>query len=154
VSDTAPAPVAAVARGGAINLVGAVVYGASNFVVLVVLNHSLGVEQAAVVVVAIALFNVVSTVAALGCTTGLVRTISRLRAIDEPERLHATLRVALGPVLVVSCAAALAVAAAAPALASPSPPSTPSSSRAPAVSTPWSRWWPSSGSAAPSPFRR
>ena len=116
-SDTAPAPVAAVARGGAINLVGAVVYGASNFVVLVVLNHSLGVEQAAVVVVAIALFNVVSTVAALGCTTGLVRTISRLRAIDEPERLHATLRVALGPVLVVSCAAALAVAAAAPALA-------------------------------------
>ena len=116
-SDTAPAPVAAVARGGAINLVGAVVYGASNFVVLVVLNHSLGVEQAAVVVVAIALFNVVSTVAALGCTTGLVRTISRLRAIDEPERLHATLRVALGPVLVVSCAAAVAVAAAAPALA-------------------------------------
>lgn len=116
-SDTAPAPVAAVARGGALNLVGAVVYGASNFVVLVVLNHSLGVEHAAVVVVAIALFNVVSTVAALGCTTGLVRTISRLRAIDEPERLHATLRVALGPVLVVSCAAAVAVAAAAPALA-------------------------------------
>ena len=109
--------VAAVARGGATNLIGAVVYGASNFVVLIVLNRMLGVDDAAVVVVAIALFNVVSTVSGLGCTTGLVRTISRLRAVDEPERLRATLRVALVPVTLVSVAAGAGLALAAPALA-------------------------------------
>jgi O-antigen/teichoic acid export membrane protein len=106
-----------VARGGATNLAGAVVYGASNFVVLVVLNRALGVDDAGVVVVAIALFNLVATITGLGCTTGLVRTISRLRATDQPERLPATLRVALGPVIAVSSGAAVLVVVTAPALA-------------------------------------
>lgn len=115
--DPPTAHLDAVARGGAANLVGAVVYGASNFVVLVVLNRALGVDDAAVVVVAIALFNLVATITGLGCTTGLVRTISRLRAVDEPERLPSTLRVALGPVAVASTAAAALVALTAPGLA-------------------------------------
>ncbi len=111
------APLDAVARGGATNMVGAVVYGASNFVVLVVLNQTLGVDDAAVVVVAIALFNLVSTICGLGCTTGLVRTISRFRATGQQGRLPATLRVALGPVAAVATVAAIALAAGAPTLA-------------------------------------
>ncbi len=116
-SPPADAPLTAVARGGATNMVGAVVYGASNFLVLVVLNRALGVDDAGVVVVAIALFNLVAVITGLGCTTGLVRTISRLRAIDEPERIPATIRVALRPVTAVSVVAAVLVAVTAPALA-------------------------------------
>lgn len=107
----------AVARGGAANLVGAVVYGASNFVVLLVLNRVMGVDDAGVVVVAIALFNIISTVAGLGCSTGLVRMISRHRANDHGHLLPATVRVAVGPVLVTSVVVAVAVAVGAPALA-------------------------------------
>ncbi|MCB0971758.1 MAG: hypothetical protein KDA97_09645, partial [Acidimicrobiales bacterium] len=74
------APVGAVARGGALNLVGSLVYGASNFILLVVLNRVLGTASAGIVLVAIALFNIIETVAELGCGTGLVRMLSRDRA--------------------------------------------------------------------------
>ena len=76
---TAPitGPAASVARGGALNLIGALVYGACNFVLLIVLNRSLGVRTAGVIVVAIALFNIVTTVCGLGTSTGLDRTISK-----------------------------------------------------------------------------
>lgn len=98
---------AAVARGGSANLVGALVYGASNFLLLIVLNRGLGIARAGVVVVAIAVFNVAAVVCALGASTGLVRTISRLRATDEPERVPATLRAALTPVAVTSVVTAV-----------------------------------------------
>ena len=99
--------VGSVARGGAANLVGAVVYGASNFVVLIVLTRALGVDDAGVVIVAIALFNMVSTMSSLGCSTGLIRMISRDRATGHPERLAAMVRVAVVPVAIVSTLAAL-----------------------------------------------
>jgi O-antigen/teichoic acid export membrane protein len=118
VSTTAASDVSAVARGGAANMLGAVVYGASNFVLLIVLNRVLGVDDAGVVVVAIALFNVISTIAGLGCSTGLVRMLSHDRATGEAWRLPATVRVALVPVAIVSVATAVVVAVAAPALAS------------------------------------
>lgn len=108
-ADAAPitGPAASVARGGALNLIGALVYGACNFVLLIVLNRSLGVRTAGVIVVAIALFNIVTTVCGLGTSTGLVRTISKERATGRVERLPATVRTALGPVLIVSTAVAL-----------------------------------------------
>ena len=93
---------AAVARGGAANLFGAIVYGASNFVLLIVLNRVIGVRSAGIVVVAIALFSITSTMAGLGCSTGLIRMISRDRATGHPERLPATVRIAVVPVGVVS----------------------------------------------------
>ncbi|MCU1498791.1 MAG: multi antimicrobial extrusion protein MatE [Acidimicrobiales bacterium] len=96
----------ALARGGAANLVGALVYGASGFVLLVILNRGLGVAEAGVVVVAIAVFNIVSVVCALGASTGIVRTVSRLLALDQPERIPPTLAVALVPVAVLSVLAA------------------------------------------------
>lgn len=98
-------------------MLGAVVYGASNFVLLIVLNRVLGVEESGVVVVAIALFNVISTIAGLGCSTGLVRMISHDRATGNPERLRATVRVALVPVAVTGLVVATAVVLLAPRLA-------------------------------------
>lgn len=108
---------AGVARGGAANLIGAVVYGASGFVLLIVLNRALGVRDAGVVVVAIAIFNILSIVAGIGTSTGLVRTISRLRATDRVEDVPATVRIALVPVAGAALAAAAALWASAPWLA-------------------------------------
>ena len=107
-APAAPTAAASVARGGAANLLGAMVYGASNFVLLIVLNRVLGVKAAGVVVVAIAVFQIASTVAGLGCSTGLVRIISRDRATGHPERLRAVLLVGVVPVVVVSVLAAAA----------------------------------------------
>jgi O-antigen/teichoic acid export membrane protein len=81
---------------------GALVYGASNFGLLIVLNRSLGQRSAGVVVVAIAVFQIVSTVAGMGCSTGLVRIISRDRATGHPERLPAVVAVGVVPVVVAS----------------------------------------------------
>ncbi len=116
-APAAPTAAASVARGGAANLLGAMVYGASNFVLLIVLNRVLGVKAAGVVVVAIAVFQIASTVAGLGCSTGLVRIISRDRATGHPERLRAVLLVGVVPVVVVSVLAAAGLWLAAPWLA-------------------------------------
>ncbi|MGI8709835.1 MAG: oligosaccharide flippase family protein [Acidimicrobiales bacterium] len=99
---TTPSSVGAVARGGALNLVGSVIYGVANFALLVVLNRTLGTRSAGIVLVAIAIFNITSTVAELGCPTGLIRMISRDRAVGRRDRLRATVIVGVVPVAVVS----------------------------------------------------
>jgi O-antigen/teichoic acid export membrane protein len=98
-----------VARGGALNLVGSIVYGAANFVLLVVLQRTLGPEAAGVVLVAIALFNIIETIAELGCGTGLVRMLSHDRAIGREDRLRATVLVGIVPVAVASSLGGLAI---------------------------------------------
>ncbi|MCB1039539.1 MAG: oligosaccharide flippase family protein [Acidimicrobiales bacterium] len=106
---TPGADVGAVARGGALNLVGSIVYGVANFILLVVLNRVLGTEDAGIVLVAIAIFNITETVAELGCGTGLVRTLSRSRALGEQERLRANVIVGIVPVALASTLAAIAL---------------------------------------------
>lgn len=108
---------AGVARGGTANLLGAVVYGASNFVLLIVLTRGLGVHAAGVVVVAIAIFNILVIVGGLGASTGLVRFIASLRARGETARIPGLLKAALVPVTAVSVVAAVGLWLAAPALA-------------------------------------
>lgn len=107
-----PAPtteVGAVARGGALNLAGSIIYGAANFVLLVVLNRVLGTADAGIVLVAIAIFNITETVAELGVGTGLVRILSRDRAVGSEDRLRATVIVGVVPVAIISSLAALAL---------------------------------------------
>ena len=99
---TAPASVGAVARGGALNMAGSIIYGAANFILLVVLNRVLGTDDAGIVLVAIAIFNIIETVAELGCGTGLVRMLSRDRAMDRQDLLRATVIVAIVPVAVAA----------------------------------------------------
>ncbi len=106
-----------VARGGALNLVGAAVYGLGNFVLLMVLTRQLGVAAAGTVLIAIALFNIVERTAEFGCATGLIRWISRWEALGREDQLRPTLVVALVPVLVGGLLGAAALVLAGPALA-------------------------------------
>ncbi|HWJ99022.1 MAG TPA: oligosaccharide flippase family protein [Acidimicrobiales bacterium] len=104
-APTAPESVGAVARGGALNMAGSVIYGTANFILLVVLNRVLGTAEAGIVLVAIAIFNIIETVAELGCGTGLVRMLSRDRAIGRQDLLRATVIVAIVPVAAASVVA-------------------------------------------------
>lgn len=105
--------VGAVARGGALNLAGSLVYGAANFVLLAVITNGLGAHQAGPVIVAIAVFTVLGRFAELGASTGLVRTISRERALHRADRIAPTILAAVVPVLaagVVATAVLVALA--------------------------------------------
>ncbi|MCU1455550.1 MAG: putative Non-specific protein-tyrosine kinase [Acidimicrobiales bacterium] len=115
----APGPdnVQHVARGGAANLFGAFVYGAANFILLIVLNRELGRAAAGIVIVAIAVFNICAKVAELGCATGFVRWMSRHRALSRESLLRATLVVGLVPVALLSGLFALGLVLLAPTLA-------------------------------------
>lgn len=115
--DRSGALAAGVARGGAANLVGAAVYAVSAFALLIILNRGLGVADAGVVIVAIAIFSVVTIMTGLGASTGLIRTITHLRATDRSDEIPAMLRVALVPVTVASVVATGALWGAAPWLA-------------------------------------
>ncbi len=106
-----------VARGGMLNLAGAAVYGLANFALLMVLTRQLGVSAAGSVLIAIALFNIVSRTAEFGCSTGLIRWISRWRALNESDRIPGTLLVALVPVAVGGVLGAIAMILAGTALA-------------------------------------
>lgn len=115
--DRAADHVRAVARGGALNLIGSVVYGAAGFALVVVLTRGLGPDAAGPAIVAIAVFTVVRGLAVLGANTGLVRMISRARALEETHDLRGIVRAAVIPVALVGSALGLALVAGAPALA-------------------------------------
>jgi O-antigen/teichoic acid export membrane protein len=87
-----------VARGGALNLIGAVIWGASNFALLAVLTRTIGASEAGIVILGIAVFNILATAAGLGCSSGLVRHISAYRATGQTNRIPRTVLVALVPV--------------------------------------------------------
>jgi O-antigen/teichoic acid export membrane protein len=103
-----------VARGGALNLVGAVIWGASNFALLAVLTRTIGAEAAGIVILGIAVFNILATVGGLGCSSGLVRHISAYRASGQTARIPKTLLVALVPVALVGVILTLVLIATAP----------------------------------------
>ncbi|MEZ5382691.1 MAG: polysaccharide biosynthesis C-terminal domain-containing protein [Microthrixaceae bacterium] len=106
-----------VARGGALNLVAALVYGLANFALLWVLNRELGTAAAGVVLVAIAAFNILARVAELGSATGLIRWVSRLRAHASVDLIPRMMGVSLVPVVLTSVGFALLLGTQAEALA-------------------------------------
>jgi O-antigen/teichoic acid export membrane protein len=91
-----------VARGGVLNLVGAVIYGAASFVLVVIVTNQLGAKGTGEFLLAIAAFNILVKVSELGASTGCVRLISRDLATHREDEVPVLLRVALGPVAVVS----------------------------------------------------
>ena len=96
-----------VARGGALNLVGNAVYGVGNFLLLAVVTTQLGVDEAGVFLVAVALFNIVSKVCEIGAATGLIRTISRDRASGKQHELRANMQIAVAMSFAASLLAAV-----------------------------------------------
>ena len=108
---SAPEPgLAQAARGGLINLVGAVVYGVLGFALVVVVTRGLGLGRAGALLEAVALCTIVSRTTTLGTDSGLVRFVARARALGTGNAA-AYLKVALLPVAAASVASTAVVLA-------------------------------------------
>ena len=101
------------ARGGALNLVGAAVSAVTTVGLTVVVTRALAKDDAGAFFALTSVFLLGETVARLGTGTGLVWSLSRMRALDQRDRTGAVLTVALLPVIALSVlvAAVLAVGA-------------------------------------------
>jgi len=88
------------ARGGALNLVGAVATGVLHFLLLVVVTRGLAAGGTGAFYEAVALFLILSSAAALGADVGLSRMVPRYRALGRVRDLRRGLHVGLWPVLV------------------------------------------------------
>ena len=93
-----------VARGSALNLVGALVAAITTLALTVVITREYSKPVAGAFFTAISLFLIVETVAGLGAWVGLVNFIARLRRLGHEDRVPAILRAAVIPVVAVSLA--------------------------------------------------
>ncbi|MCC7076093.1 MAG: oligosaccharide flippase family protein [Acidimicrobiia bacterium] len=109
--------VRAVARGGTLNLVGNIIYGAANFVLLAIVTNGLGAETAGAFIVAVAAFNILSKIAELGASTGLIRFVSRERALGQVHLMETTTLAVSALVFAWGTILAIALWIAAPGLA-------------------------------------
>ncbi len=105
------------ARGGTLNLIGAVSEGVFNLALVLVVTRILPIARAGVFFQATALFLILSNAAVLGADTGLLRAVPRCFALRRTNELRTTLLVATAPVLALASVAAVALLAAAPRLA-------------------------------------
>ncbi len=90
-----------VARGGILNLVGAVASGIFGFVLVVTITRGLGPSTAGPVFVTLALFSLLSTALELGADTGVVRMIPRERVAGRSANVRRIVQVAVVPVFLV-----------------------------------------------------
>jgi O-antigen/teichoic acid export membrane protein len=93
-----------VARGSALNLVGALVAAVTTLALTVVITREYSKPVAGAFFTAISLFLIVESAAGLGAWVGLVNFIARLRRLGHEDRVPAILRAAVVPVVVVSLA--------------------------------------------------
>ncbi|MGH7426131.1 MAG: lipopolysaccharide biosynthesis protein, partial [Candidatus Methylomirabilales bacterium] len=95
------------ARGGILNLIGAGCTGLFNFLLWVVVARKLRIHELGMFHQAVGLFTILTAVSQLGAQAGLVRTISRFRALGRIQDVRRILAVALIPVLAVGAALGL-----------------------------------------------
>lgn len=105
------------ARGGALSLAGAVSAGTLGLAMVVVVAHVYPQQVAGAFFAATSLFVILGAVSGLGCDAGLVRWLPRHLALGDPAAARRTVPIALVPVLVMACVAAVAMMVAAPWLA-------------------------------------
>jgi O-antigen/teichoic acid export membrane protein len=91
-----------IARGGALNLVGAGITAITGVLLTVVVTRSLSKSDAGIFFALTSIFLLAETIARLGTGTGLVYFIARMRSLGRPDRIRAFQRVALTPVVVVA----------------------------------------------------
>jgi len=106
--DAARRDLTTLARGGALNLVGAVATGLLHFVLLVVITRGLGAQGTGAFYEAVALFLILSSAATLGSDVGLPRMVPRYRALGRTRDLRRALAVGLWPVAAAGCLLGLA----------------------------------------------
>lgn len=90
------------ARGGALNLVGAGLSGVANLGLTVVVARVFSKYDAGVFFSATSLFLILLAAADLGTSTGLVYFIARFRALGTTARIPGTLRTAFVPLVATS----------------------------------------------------
>ncbi len=100
---------AGVARGGALNLAGALVAAVATLALTVVITRQYSKPVAGAFFTATSLFLIVEAAAGLGAFVGLVNFIARLRRLENETRIPAILRAAIIPVVVVSLVATTAL---------------------------------------------
>ncbi len=88
-------------RQSVVSIAGSVISAIASFVLVLVVTNYLGKEQAGVVLLAVAFFNIVTRIGLMGTATGLVRSISAARATNTSGDIPQLLRWALLPVAVV-----------------------------------------------------
>ena len=113
----AGADLGALARGGVLSLIGAVVSAAAGVGLVVLITRSFSKDEAGVFFAAGSLFLLGAAVAKLGVETGLVYFISRLRVLEQGAGVRRVIAVALTPVVAAATLVGAALFAAAPWLA-------------------------------------
>lgn len=86
------------ARGGMLNLIGAVSSASLNLLLVVAVTRALSTAEAGAFFAVTSLFLIVVAVGRLGSGTGLVYFVARMRALDRGGAVGALLKIALVPV--------------------------------------------------------
>ncbi len=105
------AGLAGVARGGAVNLAGAVISAAASVGLTVVVTRNFPEAVVGTFFVAMSLFLIVEAVTNLGAYNGAIYFIARLRALNAERRIPAIVRATIVPVLVSSVIGAITLIA-------------------------------------------
>lgn len=111
------AGLAGLARSGLLSLAGSAVSAVAGVLVVLAVTRNLPKDTAGTFFALTSVFLLAGMAARLGTGTGLVWAISRTRALGQPGRVPALLRVALTPVVAVSLLLAAGMFAGAGALA-------------------------------------
>lgn len=106
-----PTATTTAARGGALNVAGAVVSMGLNLALVVLVAREYGAAGSGVFFTAVALFTILGTMLKLGSETGLVFSISRYRARERWGDTVPTINTAFWPVLALAVVVALALMA-------------------------------------------
>jgi len=104
-------------RSGALGPIGLVTSGIFQLLLVVIVARGLGPAVAGLFLEAIALVMILSKIGELGASTGLVRTVSRFRALGQSLDLRQAVDVAVWPVAIVSASLAVGTFVSAPQLA-------------------------------------
>jgi O-antigen/teichoic acid export membrane protein len=97
-SDTA-----ALASGGAINVIGGVTNGLLSFVFTIMIARALHASGAGAFYIAVAVFSILALVSELGASSAIVRTISNQRALGQAEDVRPTILIAALPGFALAC---------------------------------------------------
>jgi len=106
--------VGSLARGGALNIVGAAVSAVAQLVLVAVVTNAFSQDEAGVFFAATSAFLLFGAVAELGTQTSLVYFIARFRSRGRTERISPLIRLALRPMVLFSTALGVVLFLAAP----------------------------------------
>jgi O-antigen/teichoic acid export membrane protein len=108
-ASTGPVGLARVARGGALNLGGALISAIATLGLTVLVTQNFSRSIAGAFFVAMSAFLIVEAVANLGAYNGTIYFIARLRVLHAERRIPAIMRATIVPVVISSIVAAIAV---------------------------------------------